>query len=165
MITAAFIFDLDGTLVDLPINYWAMFADFKQIMGTEKVQPILETLPKITDFQTRKRLFDTWERYEMASVPKTIVHEGGIRVYRAHTDKPKALVTMQSRKAAKVLIDKFKLSFNAVITREDSVNRAEQLKMAAQKLNVPMQNILFVGNMDNDEQAAKAVGCQFLRVK
>lgn len=87
--TAAFIFDLDGTLVDLPINYWAMFADFKQIMGVEEVQPILETVAKITDIQTRKRVFDTWERYGLDVLQKTHVHEEGIRIYRAHDDKPK----------------------------------------------------------------------------
>jgi HAD superfamily hydrolase (TIGR01549 family) len=162
---AAFIFDLDGTLVDLPINYWAMFADFKQIMGVEEIQPLLETVAKITDTQTRKRVFDTWERYELDVLQKTIVHEEGIRIYRAHEDKPKALVTMQSRKATKLIIDKFKLSFSVVVTREDSFSRAEQLNMAIKKLDVPLRDILFVGNMDNDAKAAKEVGCQFRRIK
>jgi len=65
---AAYVFDLDGTLVDLPINYWAMFAEFKQIMGVEEVRPILKTVGAIMDLQTRKRVFDTWERYEFAVV-------------------------------------------------------------------------------------------------
>ncbi len=163
--TNAFIFDLDGTLVDLPINYWAMEADFKQITGLAEVRPILKTIAAITDPQTRKRVFDTWERYEMAVAQKTIAHEEGIRIYRAHAAAPMALVTMQGRKVTTTLIDKFKLSFRAVITREDSFNRAEQLRMAAQKLKVPLQEILFVGNSDNDAEAARTVGCQFRRVK
>ncbi len=162
---SAFIYDLDGTLIDLPINYWAMFADFKQILGVSEVQPLLDTIQKITDFQQRKRVFDTWERYEMAVIQKTILHEEGIRIYKANVDKPKALVTLQSRKVAGVIAEKFKLTFNAVFTREDSINRAEQLKMAAQKLNIPLQDILFVGNSDNDAAAAKQVGCQFRKVK
>ena len=161
----AFIFDLDGTLIDLPINYWAMFADFKQILGVPEVRPISETLTKITDLSTKKRVFDTWERYEMAVVQKTIVHEEGYRIYKANQDKPKALVTLQSRKVTSVIMDKFKLSFGAVFTREDSVSRSDQLKMAAQKLNLPLRDILFVGNSDNDAQAAKQAGCQFRQVK
>ena len=162
---AAYIFDLDGTLIDLPINYWAMFADFKQIMGVEEVRPILKTVAAITDFQTRKRVFDTWERYELAVVNKTIVHEEGIRIYRAHMGEPKGLVTMQSKKTVKLIADKFKLEFGAVITREDSFDRIEQLKMAAAKLKVNLRDVLFVGNMDNDAEAAQKVGCQFRRVK
>jgi HAD superfamily hydrolase (TIGR01549 family) len=161
----AFIFDLDGTLVDLPINYWAMYADFKQIMGVDEVRPLLETIAKIKDFQTRKRVFDTWERYELAVVQKTIIHEEGMRIYKVHEDKPKVLVTMQGKKTAKTILDKFKMNFNAVITREDAFSRIEQLKMATQKLNVPTGDILFVGNTDKDNEAAKAVGCQFRRVK
>ncbi len=46
-----------------------------------------------------------------------------------------------------------------------SFSRAEQLKMASVKLDVPLKDILFVGNMDNDAEAAKAVGCQFKLVK
>ncbi len=166
MITAAFIFDLDGTLVDLPINYQAMFGEFKQIMGIPEVRPILKTVAEIKDAQIRKRVYDTWERYEMAVLHQTIFHEEGIRIYRAHIDKPKALVTMQSKKTTKAILDKFKMNdFKAVITREDSFNRAEQLKMAAAKLDVPLKNILFVGNMDNDAEAAKIAGCQFKLVK
>ncbi len=163
--TSAFIFDLDGTLVDLPINYWAMFADFKQIMRVVEVRPILKTVAEIADPQTRKRVFDTWERYEMAVAQKTIVHEEGIRIYRAHAGEPKALVTMQGKKVTGVVLDKFKLTFKSVITREDSFNRVEQLRMAAQKLKVPLYDVLFVGNNDNDAEAAYAVGCQFRRVK
>ena len=165
MITAAFIYDLDGTLIDLPINYSAMFSEFKQIMGVQEVRPILKTVAEIKDATTRKRVFDAWERYEMAVVQRTIYHEEGIRIYRAHADKPNALVTMQSKKTAKTILDKFNMDFKAIITREDSFSRAEQLKMAAAKLDVPLKNILFVGNMDNDAEAAKTVGCQFKLVK
>jgi FMN phosphatase YigB (HAD superfamily) len=51
-----------------------------------------------------------------------------------------------------------------ILTREDSLSRVEQLKIAAEKLGVQMQNILFIGNANEDILAAKTVGCQFTRV-
>ena len=162
--TAAYIFDLDGTLIDLPINYLELLAEFKQIMGVEEVRPILKTIAEISDGQTRKRVFDTWERYELAVVPKTILHEEGIRIYKAHSDEPKALVTMQGKKTVKIILDKIGLNFCAVVTREDAFDRVEQLKIAAAKLKVNPRDVLFVGNMDNDAEAAQKLGCQFRRV-
>jgi FMN phosphatase YigB (HAD superfamily) len=52
-----------------------------------------------------------------------------------------------------------------VLTREDSFSRSEQLKMAITQLGFSVEEALFVGNMDNDEAAAKQVGCQFIKIK
>jgi phosphoglycolate phosphatase-like HAD superfamily hydrolase len=57
-----------------------------------------------------------------------------------------------------------KLSFKLVITREDSLDRVEQLKTALQRLGIDSQNALFVGNTEKDSAAAKDVRCQFMRV-
>ncbi len=38
MIEAA-IFDLDGTLVDIPIDYHMMLVEFKRILGVDEVRP------------------------------------------------------------------------------------------------------------------------------
>ncbi|MDR0318994.1 MAG: hypothetical protein LBI09_03055, partial [Nitrososphaerota archaeon] len=63
------------------------------------------------------------------------------------------------------ICQKFNLQFDVVFTREDSLSRAEQLKMAASKLGFTLLDTLFIGNLDNDENAAKQVKCQFFRVK
>jgi hypothetical protein len=52
-----------------------------------------------------------------------------------------------------------------VVTREDSLDRTEQLKIAALKLGVSLRDILFIGNTESDSVAAKNVECQFLRVE
>jgi phosphoglycolate phosphatase-like HAD superfamily hydrolase len=52
-----------------------------------------------------------------------------------------------------------------VVTREHCLNRVEQLKIAAEKLRVSLNSVLFIGDTDNDLFAAKKVGCHFLRVK
>jgi phosphoglycolate phosphatase-like HAD superfamily hydrolase len=161
----ALIFDLDGTLLDLPIDYPKMYDKFKEIMGVAEVRPLLKTVAQIKDPATLQRVFDAWTGFELAILDKVTVHEEGMKIYRENADKPKALVTMQGKETMSKILAKFDLSFDAMLNREDSFSRIEQLKAAAEKLGFDVGNVLFVGNMDNDAIAAGQVGCQFLRVK
>ena len=72
---------------------------------------------------------------------------------------------MQGRTIVKTILEKLGLSFNVIVTREDSLNRVAQLQNAAKKLKTQVQSLLFVGNTENDFLAAEKVGCQFLRIK
>ncbi len=161
----AVVFDLDGTLLDLPIDYPRLFQKFSELMGIAEVRPILKTVAQIKDPQVLRQVFDCWTGFEVEIIDKTTVHEGGMQLYRQYAELPKALVTMQGKATLHKICQKFDLKFDAVFTREDSFSRAEQLKAAIEKLGFPPADVLFVGNMDNDENAARQVGCQFLRVK
>jgi HAD superfamily hydrolase (TIGR01549 family) len=159
----AVVFDLDGTLVNLPINYEELLGEFKEIMRVENVRPLVDTVSRVDD-ETRKRVFRAWDKAELAVSAKITVNEEGVKVYREYAEKSKALVTLQGRKAVDVIVGEFGLCFDVVVTREDSLSRSEQLLIAAEKLKVPAKDILFVGNADTDAAAAEKVGCQFLRV-
>jgi phosphoglycolate phosphatase-like HAD superfamily hydrolase len=161
----AAVFDLDGTLLDLPINYPCLFEKLKQIMGVEEVRPILKTVAEIKDPQVLRQVFDCWTVFELEIIDKITVHEEGMQLYRKHVGLPKALVTMQGKETVRQIQKKFNLQFDAVLTREDSFSRSEQLKKAITKLGLTPLDVLFVGNMDNDEVAAKQVGCQFIKIK
>ena len=160
----AVIFDLDGTLVDLPIAYKEMYGEFKRIMHLDNVRPLVKTVSKM-DEETRSKVFNSWDRFELAVADRVTVKEEGMRIYREHAEKPKALVTLQGRKIVEATKKRLELAFDTVVTREDSLLRAEQLKIAAQKLNVLLQDVLFIGNAKTDMEAAKKVSCQFLKVK
>lgn len=159
----AVIFDLDGTLVHLPINYKKLFEEFSKIMKTVNVHPLTKTIPKL-DEKTKKKLFKVWHKAELEALANMTVNDDGIVLYKKFLDKPKVLVTMQGKALVQKVLESLGLSFNFVITREHCLDRAEQLKIAAEKLRTPVQNILFIGNIDDDFLAAKTVGCQFLRV-
>jgi phosphoglycolate phosphatase-like HAD superfamily hydrolase len=161
----ATIFDLDGTLLDLPIDYPKMYEEFRQIIGSAEVTPILETIGRIENLQNLQRIFETWEKFELAVLDKITVHEEGMKIFMQYNDLPKALVTMQGKEITNRILTRFRLSFKVVSTREDSVSRIRQLDEVIAKLGVDVENVLFIGNMDSDAFSARQIGCQFLRVK
>jgi len=159
----AVIFDLDGTLIQLPLDYEKLFQEFSRIMKTGNVRPLAETISKLKE-ETRTKVFKVWDEAELAAATGIIVNDEGIAIYKKFSEKPKALVTMQGQALVKNILGALGLSFNSVITREWSLDRSEQLRIAAQCLKASLQNILFIGNTDEDFLAAKTVECQFLRV-
>lgn len=163
MITAV-IFDLDGTLIYLPIDYERLFQEFSKIMKTEDVQPLTEKISRL-DKKTRKRIFDAWSRFEREASRNFTVSKEGVALYQRFSNIPKALVTMQGKMLVNNVIKRLGMPFDFVITREDNLDRTKQLQKAAQMLEAQPQNILFVGNTDEDHVASKRFGCQFLRVK
>lgn len=163
MITAA-IFDLDGTLVSLPINWEALFDKLKHIMHVDSVRPLAVAVSQV-DRQTQLEVFSAWDAAELAVVENVTVCKEGMDIYRENAQKPKALVTLQGEKVVAKILNQFELNFDVVITREYSLNREEQLCKAIEVLKPPVEEVLFIGNADSDVVAAKKLGCQFQRVK
>ncbi len=156
----ALIFDLDGTLIHLPVDYERLIGEFQKVAQAEKFHPLLEAVSKL-DEAGRGRIFKIWDLAELAASAGVTINQEGMKLYSFFSKKPKALVTMQGRAVVKGILEKLGLTFDVVLTREDSLSRAEQLKLAAQKLGVEFGDVLFVGNSENDAIAAKQVMCSF----
>ncbi len=159
----AVVFDLDGTLIELPIDYEKFLQEVKRITKIDEVNPITKTVAKL-DEATKKKVFRIWDETEALAWKRGSIKKEGMTLFGKFSEEPKALVTMQGRKFVQKIVESLDLAFDFVVTREDSLDRGEQLRLAAEKLNVPVKNVLFVGNTDGDEAAAKTVGCQFRRV-
>jgi len=160
----AVIFDLDGTLIQLPIDYEKLFQEFSRIMRTPDIHPLQQKIPELNG-KTKKKIFEVWNKVELEVLANVSRKREGISIYKRFLEKPKALVTMQGKALVKGVLGRLGLSFDFVVTRECSINRVEQLEIVAERFAVSFKNILFVGNIDDDFLAAKEVGCQFLRVK
>ena len=160
----AVIFDLDGTLINLPVDYAKLFEEIKRITKKEDVRLLIGTVSKL-DAKTRREVFKVWDKAELEASAKMTINKEGIAVYKKFQQKPKALVTMQGRALMKIALEHFRLAFYVTVTREDSLSRVEQLEKASQKLRTPAQNLLFVGNTEDDSLAAAKTKCQFLKVK
>jgi len=160
----AIVFDLDGTLVRFPIDYETLFEEFRRIMGVCEVHPVVEVVSR-TDGKTRELVFNAWDRAELAVASNTVVNEEGMKTYIEFFEKPKALVTLQGKKVVEVVLKQFGLEFDTIVTREDTLFRTEQLKIAIAQLDVEAGNVLFVGDTEGDAAAAGKTGCKFLKVK
>jgi HAD superfamily hydrolase (TIGR01549 family) len=161
----AVIFDLDGTLITLPLNYEEeLLPRFSKVTEIENMHPLTEKISKL-DPKKKEKVFEIWNEAERKALEKMTVSNKGKTLYNKHLDKPKALVTLQGKPVVKNILENLDLHFDFIVTREDSLHRTEQLQIALRKLRKPAQNVLFIGNTTGDSVAAKAVGCQFLRVE
>ncbi len=163
MIEAA-VFDLDGTLVRLPIDYEALFEEFKRIIRVNDVRPVVDVVSK-ADGKTKEVVFKAWDKAEQAVSGRITVNEAGMETYRKFISKPKAMVTLQGTTIVDAILKQFNLAFDFVVTREASLFRVDQLTKAIALLGFESKDVLFIGDTDADSAAAEKVGCHFLRVK
>jgi HAD superfamily hydrolase (TIGR01549 family) len=160
----AVIFDLDGTLVQVPIDYEALFEEFKRIMHVKEVHPLVDVVSR-ADGKAKELVFQAWDKAERVAAERIILNETGMGTYKEFVPNRKALVTLQGKTVVGLILKKFNLSFDFVVTREDSLFRVDQLTKAISLLNANKENVLFVGNTESDANSAEKAGCQFRRVK
>jgi len=159
----AVVFDLDGTLINIPIDYNKLYRKIEKLAKVQKIEGLTKTLQTISK-EERMKAFEIWNNEELRALPKMTVKEKGIRLYKTYSNKSLALITMQGRETVNLILKKVKAKFQFIITREDSLDRTEQLKIAIKKLETDPRKILIVGDRESDAVAAKNVGCDFLRV-
>jgi len=157
------IFDLEGTLVKLPIDYEALYEAIKRELKISEVKPLTKTV-KMLDSRSREKVYELWKLAELEALPNISANKEGMKIYKMYSHNPVALVTMQGKTVVRKILDHFHLSFNAVVTREDEIDRAQQIRKAIDKMGLEHRNVLVVGDRDSDEAAAKQVGCEFVRV-
>jgi len=157
------IFDLDGTLIHLPINYEALFQEIQTIMKTPKVTPLVQTIA-VLDKKARSEVYEVWTKAELEALPSLRINNEGMKLYQKFSGRPLALVTMQGRRVVEEILSSLKLSFDVVLTREESLDRAKQIEVAVAKLGLKPKDILMIGDRENDKTSSEKIGCQFLMV-
>jgi len=158
----AVIFD-DGTLVHIPLDYEKLAEKFRKIIGDSKLRPLTEKIAKLNN-EKRKEIFEVWTKAELEALPKLTINEEGMKLYRKFSDKKRALVTMQGKTTTERILRTLGLSFHIVVTRENSLNRAEQIKSVLKKLDLEPTEALMIGDRESDKDSSQKVGCKFLKV-
>jgi len=159
-----FIFDLDGTLFNIPVDWVAVRNELaamikEPIEGTplfHKVQQVVTVSPAL-----RENILHLIESHELKAVESVKPMPGAVElIYSLFEVSKLALVTLQSGRVCNEILQKHKMLdlFEAVVTREDSLDRAAQLEAALNRLGVRPREALFVGDRLNDVVCARKVG-------
>lgn len=160
------IFDLDGTLVRLPIQYNEIFKKLQILFDTnDEFKPLIPTIIKKSKNDTKivQNAFNLICEEEILATNNFEVINDAINTlnYFKKNNYSICLVTMQCFKAAKIILDKMQVSelFSSIVTRDSSHERNAQITKSIESLSFSTNEILMVGDRINDVRSAQQVGC------
>lgn len=150
------VFDMDGTITR-PV------LDFPRIRAALGVpEPLLESLQALPPGPDRERRFAILETFEREAAEASELNPGARESldFLASRGIPAALVTRNSRRSVRTVMERHALSFAAVVTREDAPPkpRPEPLWLICERLAVPPPLALMVGDHAMDVVGGKAAG-------
>ncbi len=167
----AIIYDLDGTIVELAVDWDEVATAVVQMFAERGV----DTSGSLWDLLERASRVDLRGRVE--EIISEHEREGAHRSKRLaladqiiEEDRPVAICSLNSEAACRIALERYGLEehVDAVIGR-DSVERPkpdpEPLVAAAEALGVPLHRTMFVGDTDRDAITAERAGTGFLYVR
>ena len=166
------IFDLDGTLIQLPINYEKIQKNLKILFNTtDEFLPLIPTIVKKTDNDKEKRrnAFDMICNEELHATQNLLILDGVTELIKSLKNMkiPLFLVTMQCRKIIPVVLEKMNLelnSFKMILTRDESHTRLEQIKTILELNQKNPEEVLVIGDRIHDIKSAEKAGCKSILV-
>ncbi|MFN8847144.1 MAG: HAD family hydrolase [Bdellovibrionales bacterium] len=151
----AFVFDLDGTLVDSRIDFNGMTSALKLEHNT----PVLEAIEDWPHPEKQKAI-ETIHRFELEGAMNSTLIPGVEEFLIELKSKkiPVALFTRNSREIATITSLQHGLNFDLIITRDEAPPKPKPdgLKKIARYFGVPTTDMLFIGDYLYDLQAGLA---------
>ncbi|MBS7288703.1 MAG: HAD family hydrolase [Candidatus Freyarchaeota archaeon] len=165
------IFDMDGVLVALNVSVEEMLKRAEEKAGLKPgpsgFRGLLEHAMR--DRGVYRALMEVIDELEVSAVEErmTVFPETKRVVAYLGERYPLALVTLQGRRAAEMVLEKLGIRrfFKFIFTREDSFFRREQVEKAVQALGIDKERVLVVGDRRSDKVAAEEVGCKVVIVR
>ena len=165
------IFDLDGTLIRLPIRYDLVQNNLKKIFNTQdEFKPLLEDIINFAKGNSVKikEAFESICEEENKAVDNLEIIENAFDVLQFFKSKQLklGLVTLQCRKAVeKIFVRSDQLNvFSSVISRDESYDRKEQIEKILEKIQLLPDETIVVGDRIHDIMSARKVGCRAILV-
>ena len=161
------IFDLDGTLVKLPIRYDEIQKNLKSLFNTsEEFKPLISSiiLRSKKNEELTNQAFDVICKEEIIATSNLEIIPDAIDIlnFFKQNNYSLGLVTMQCRKAVKTIFLKIKISenvFSNIITRDEFPDRFAQIKNMIEFFAFSPSEVLMIGDRIHDIDSAKKAGC------
>lgn len=169
--TTAYIFDFDGTIGTIPVDWDGAREELRRVTGTTlEFKPVFPTIAEVISKNPKvlRKMLAVLDEFEAAGIPSARLYEGSFELLsRLSRDAKLSLVTMQGQKACSAILERFGIGqfFAYRFVREDALDRAEQLEMALASMKVPKASSMFVGDRLNDLNAAKKAGVPFTMIR
>jgi phosphoglycolate phosphatase-like HAD superfamily hydrolase len=165
------IFDLDGTLIKLPVRYDLLRTELKDKF---KIEGEFFLIPMIVDStngkdELKRDAFELICQEECNSINNLEIHEGAIEVIKEiHArNKKLAMVTLQCERAANQILEimGIKNLFSNIFTRDNYTNRYDQIIHTMKKFDVNALETLMIGDRINDFESAEKAGCKSIIIR
>ena len=165
------IFDLDGTLVKLPVRYDLLRTKLKEKFNIEGEFFIIPTIIEKTkgNDELKKEAFEFICNEECNAINELEIYEGVVDIIKELRlkDKKIALVTLQCERAATTILEIIGIRdlFSNIFTRDDYTNRYEQIINTMNKIEIKPNQTLMIGDRINDFESAKKAGCEAIIIR
>ena len=160
------IFDLDGTLIQLPINYDIIQKNLKEFFNiSENLKPLIPTIIELSknDQNKIKTAFSLICKEEILASKNFEIMNEAVEVLKFLKSKNLilCLVTMQCRAALDEILYKMNILdlFDFVISRDENYDRFEQIQNSLDNISLNSSEVLVIGDRIHDVESAKKAGC------
>ena len=160
------IFDLDGTLIQLPINYDVIQKNLKEFFNiSENLKPLIPTIIELSknDQNKIKTAFSLICKEEILASKNFKIMNEAVEVLKFLKSKNLilCLVTMQCRAALDEILYKMNILdlFDFVISRDENYDRFEQIQNSLNNISLNSSEVLVIGDRIHDVESAKKAGC------
>ena len=160
------IFDLDGTLIQLPINYDIIQKNLKEFFNiSENLKPLIPTIIELSknDQNKIKTAFSLICKEEILASKNFEIMNEAVEVLKFLKSKNLilCLVTMQCRAALNEILYKMNILdlFDFVISRDENYDRFEQIQNSLNNISLNSSEVLVIGDRIHDVESAKKAGC------
>ncbi len=165
------IFDLDGTLIRLPVRYDLLRDQLRRLFQSKN--DFFQLIPSIVD-QAKgdptmvRTAFELICVEELLGTSKIVIIKGALDLlHQLKSDnKILGLVTLQCRKAARHIINNVEMEglFSSILTRDESYDRHDQIEKTLESLGLLPDETIVIGDRLNDIEAAERAGCKSILV-